>query len=169
MKKVASGRSARFDKDVEDTRLFPFLANTAYYLWKNSLEKSGNGQRDGSTNRRKIHPHVLRKFFRTKLGSVIPIDVVEVLMGHEGYLTEVYRRYTTEDLSKFYRQGEHVLSVFGADTEEIFKMRDELQQDLDNLQRIVNGLTAENLELKSRISRVEQEVTEMKKILEKVI
>jgi len=33
-----------------------------------------------------VHPHVLRKFFRTKMGSVIPVDVVEALMGHEGYL-----------------------------------------------------------------------------------
>ena len=31
---------------------------------------------------------MLRKFFRTRLGAVIPVDVVEALMGHEGYLTE---------------------------------------------------------------------------------
>ena len=94
---------------------------------------------------------------------------VEALMGHEGYLTEVYRRYTPEDLAKFYKQGEQVLQVFGADIEEIAKVRDELKQDRDNLQRIVNGLTAENLEFKSRISRVELEIIEMKKIVERLV
>ena len=44
-------------------------------------------------------------------------------------------------------------------------MRDELKQDRDNLQRIVNGLTAENLELKSRMSRVELEIMGIKKIV----
>ena len=48
-------------------------------------------------------------------------------------------------------------------------MRDELKRDRDNLQRIVNGLTAENLELKSRMSSVELEITEMKKIIEKLL
>ena len=135
-----------------------------------ALHKSGLNGKDKSTGREKIHPHVLRKFFRTRLGAAgIQIDVVEVLMGHEGYLTEVYRRYTQEDLAKFYKQGEHVLQVFGIDIKEISQMRDELKQDRDNLQRIVNGLTAENLEFKSRISRVELEVTEIKKIMEKLV
>ncbi|RJS77624.1 hypothetical protein CW667_02880 [Candidatus Bathyarchaeota archaeon] len=26
------------------------------------------------------------------MATVVPIDVVEALMGHKGYLTEVYRR-----------------------------------------------------------------------------
>ena len=43
---------------------------------------------------------------------MIPVDVVEALMGHEGYLTEVYRRYSIEDLAKFYKQGEYALLVF---------------------------------------------------------
>ena len=165
----ATGRSARFDKKAEDNHLFPFNANTAYFMWKTSLEKSGNGQKDRSTNRRVFHPHVLRKFFRTRMGSVIPVDVVEALMGHEGYLTEVYRKYSTEDLAKFYKQGEYALQVFGADIEELSKVREEIKEDRDNLQRIVNGLTAENLDLKNRISRVELEITEMKRILKKVI
>jgi len=53
------------------------------------LEKSKFGEKDKTTNRHKLHPHVLRKFFRTRMGTVIKVDIVEALMGHEGYLTEV--------------------------------------------------------------------------------
>lgn len=65
------------------------------------------------------------------MGSVIPVDVVEALMGHEEGLTEVYRKYTSEDLAKFYKQGECALQVFGADTEEISKVREETKEDRD--------------------------------------
>jgi len=36
--------------------------------------------------------------------SSIPVDVVEALMGHEGYFTEVYGSYTVEDLARFYKK-----------------------------------------------------------------
>lgn len=165
----AVGKSHIYDKELDDLRFFPFSESTAGTMWRNALRKAGLDSRDKSTNRYKLHIHVLRKFYRLKLRSVIPVDVVEALMGHEGYLTEVYRRYSVVDLAKFYKQGEQVLQVFGSDIEEISKMRDELKQDRDNLQRIVNGLTAENLELKSRISKVELEVTEIKNIMDKLI
>ena len=68
----------------------------------------------------------MRKFFRTELGAVIPVDIVETLMGHEGYLTEVYRRYSFEDLGKFYQQGEHALIIFGSG-EDVNKLREEIE------------------------------------------
>ena len=105
---------------------------------------------------------MLRKFFRTKLGSVIPVDVVEALMGHEGYLTEVYRRYSMEDLARFYREGEHALLIF-TETAEVSKLKEEIEERNKQLQTLVNGLTAENLELKTRLSRMELEHTEFKK------
>jgi integrase len=72
--------------------------------------------------KREDHPHTLRKFFRTRLGAVsIPIDVVEALMGHEGYLTEVYRRYSIEDLRKFCLKGESALLVF-MEAQEVTKL-----------------------------------------------
>ncbi|MEM3629336.1 MAG: hypothetical protein QXW47_06335 [Candidatus Jordarchaeales archaeon] len=55
---------------------------------------------------------MLRKFFRTRMATVIPVDIVEALMVHEGYLAEVYRQYSFEDLAKYYKQGEHTLLVF---------------------------------------------------------
>jgi hypothetical protein len=48
-------------------------------------------------------------------------------MGHEGYLTEVYRKYSFEDLGKFYQQGEHTLIVFGSG-EDVNKLREEISE-----------------------------------------
>jgi hypothetical protein len=116
------------------------------------------------------------------MATVIPVDVVEALMGHEGYLTEVYRRYSQEDLAKFYKQGEPSLFIF-TEAEEVGKLRVEIEERNKQLQTLVNGLTAENLEAKSRMSRmelentdlkdrtqrVEKELTELREMLQKVL
>jgi integrase len=159
---AASKKSHLYNKNVEDPRVFPFAITTAYSMWKKALKKAGFLKRDSSTNRCTIHPHVLRKFFRTKMGALIPVDVAEALMGHEQYLTEVYRRYSMEDLAKFYKQGESALLVF-TEAEEIGKLRVEVEERNKQLQTLVNGLTSENLELKSRVSKTELENTELKK------
>lgn len=160
--KAASGKSHKYGKSVEDSRLFPFLDNTAYMVLNNALEKSGFLKRDKSTNRKTVHPHVLRKFFRTRMATLIPVDIVEALMGHEGYLTEVYRRYTTEDLAKFYKQGESSLSVFSAG--EDLKFKQEFKEQNEELRKLVISLTSEtqalkteSLESKRQISRMEEE------------
>ncbi len=159
--KTATART-RYDRDREDERLFPFTSTNARVMWRLALQKSGNGKRDPRTGFSEIHPHVLRKFFRSQMATVIPVDVAEALMGHEGYLTEVYRRYSFEQLAKFYKQGEHVLLVF-TEAGEVGELRKELKEERDNLQGIVNGLTAENLELKARVSRMEIEAIETRK------
>lgn len=94
-------------------------------------------------------PHVLRKFFRTKMGSMIPIDVAEALMRHEGYLTEVYRKYSEKELADFYKRGEPALLVF-TEASEVQKLRLEIEERNKQLQNLVNGLTARNLSWKRR-------------------
>ena len=162
---AAARKSHLHEKSTDDPRVFPFNHVTSYAIWNNALKKTGVSKRDKSTNRRTVHPHVLRKFFRTRLGSVIPVDVVEALMGHEGYLTEVYRRYTVEDLAKFYKQGEHALLIF-TEAGEVTDLRKEVEQQRDQLQTIVNGLTAENHELKSRMARMELSHTKIERHIE---
>lgn len=162
--KSAVLKSHMFKKtEVEkEDRLFPFESQVAYVMWRNALDKARMNERDKSTNVRKLHPHVLRKFFRTRLGAVIPVDVTEALMGHEGYLAEVYRRYSMEDLAKFYLQGEPALLVF-TEAEEVSKLKVEVEERNKQLQTLVNGITAENLELESRVSKMELEHTSLKK------
>jgi integrase len=133
----ASKKSVRYQKSTNDPHLFPFQNNTAYMIWRNALRDAKLSKKDNSTNRQKIHPHVLRKFFRTKMGSMIPVDVTEALMGHEGYLTEVYRKYSVEKLAEFYSQGESAISIF-AGTEQISKLRTEVDEKSQQLQTIIN-------------------------------
>jgi len=158
--KQASGRSWKYSKPTEDPRMFPFDIPTAYASWTNALEKAGLVQKDSQTDRLVLHPHALRKFFRSKLAQVIPVDIVEALMGHEGYLTQVYRRYSLEDLADFYKKGEHTLLVFG-NGKDLAKLRAEVEEKNKQLQQIINGLVAENLTLK-------QELGEHKKALEEL-
>ena len=169
---AAVAKSHIYDKKPEDLRIFPFDRTTAYHMWRKALHKSGLNGKDKSTGREKIHPHVLRKFFRTRLGAVIPVDVVEALMGQEGYLTEVYRRYSLEDLRQFYLEGEPALSVF-TDTKEVIELQQrieqknkELQKEIEEkntrLQVLVNSLAIENQNMKTRLEAVEKKDRETK-------
>ena len=160
--KTAVGRSHLNPKSETDERIFPFELSVAYSMWNNALDNLGLGGRDSSTNRRKLHPHVLRKYFRTRMGTILRQDVVEALMGHEGYLTEVYRRYNVEDLAKFYLQGESALLVF-TEAAEVTRLRQEVDERNKALHSLVNGLTAENLDMKSKIAKVELENTDLRK------
>jgi len=166
--KAASGKSHKFGKSVDDLRLFPFEGTTARMIWNNALGKAGFLKKDKTTNRHTIHPHVLRKFFRTKLGSVIPVDVVEALMGHEAYLTEVYRRYSAEDLAKFYSQGEAALLIF-TEAEEVSKLRVEVEEGKKQLQDVVNTLVVENTDLKRRIQLAEKKIEEIEKLVKEAL
>lgn len=166
--KQAVAKSTLNKKKINDTRVFPFENTTAYAMWRNALTKTQNVQRDPTTNRHRLHPHVLRKFFRSKLGTVIPVDIVEALMGHEGYLTEVYRRHSVEQLAQFYKEGEHVLQIFGR-TEQLSHLKQEVNEQTIQLQQLSRGFTAtlaENKALTTQITQLEQELNELKAKME---
>ncbi|GBE55150.1 MAG TPA: hypothetical protein ENH28_06225 [Euryarchaeota archaeon] len=55
----------------------------------------------------------LRKFFRSQLATAIPVDIVETLMGHEGYLTGD-RRYSEKELGEYYSKGEHNFTYYSS-------------------------------------------------------
>lgn len=153
----AAGRSTRYKKRTQDDRIWPFRDNTAYLVWRNAVEKAGFNQRqayNGTIERYTVHPHVLRKFFRTRMGSVIPVDIVEALMGHESYLTEVYRKYSEEDLAKFYLQGEPAL-LTSPGAAEMGRLKKDLEERDRQLQRVISGLAAENVELRERLRDLE--------------
>ena len=165
--KTVKRRSAKSKPSLtkEDPRLFPFTQLNAYAIWNNALDKAKLNGRDRNTNIREFHPHVLRKFFRSRMATVVALDIVEALMGHQGYLTEAYRRYTIEQLAKCYQRGEATLSVF-TDMEEVSKLRQEVEERNKTLQTLVNGLTRENMELKEKMTTVESQMGVVSKQLE---
>lgn len=116
-------------KPINDTSLFPFTPNNARVVWNKAVQKAGLEVRDRHTSRRTLHPHSLRKYYRTKMaGAGVPVDVVEALLGHSAYLDE-YRRYSKQDLVGYYRRGVHALMVYG-DSASIQKQLDRHQRAL---------------------------------------
>lgn len=140
---AASGRSWRVKKSLDDARLLPFSECTAYMMWYGAVQKAGMLEHDPSTGHISLHPHVLRKFFRTRMGAVMQLDVVEALMGHEGYLTEAYRRYSAEDLAKLYQEHSHVLAVF-SNGQDAARIRAEYEEGNKQLIKALQDLAAES-------------------------
>ena len=147
-------------KSLDDDRLFPFDVPTAYYIWTNALKKSGFQKRDNGTKRMIFHPHVLRKFFRSQMAQLIEVDVVEALMGHEGYLTEVYRKYTPQQLAEFYVKGEPSVRIFGSATDAAA-----LKESLKGVNRAIKTVS-EDLENKIKVK--DAEIKQLNVELEKV-
>jgi integrase len=158
--KTAVSRS-KYPK-VDDGRMFPFQANIAATLFWNGLNRASKVkptllERDAATGRFRIHIHTLRKFFRTRLGMVIPVDVVESLMGHSGYLTSNYRKPSDEELVKAYLEGEHVLEIFTQNTE-VARLRAEIEEKNKQLRNIVDGIVSEQYENKAWRKKMESKL-----------
>jgi len=165
--KTVAGRTTRAPRPREDNRLFPFTIYNAYGMWNNALRKAGLAEKDPKTNYHKYHPHVLRKFFRTRLGSEIPVEVVETLMGHEGYLTDVYRRYGEEELARYYKEGEHALLIF-TETRELAELKRKVDERYQQLQSTVNSLLLKNTDLERRLRELTEEKERLRVENEKI-
>ncbi len=140
----------------DDPRLFPFTHNNAYFMWNEALKKCGLYEKDPITKMQRRRSHTLRKRFRTQMAVVIPVDIVETLMGHEGYETVSYRRYTPDELAEFYLKGNHVLLIA---TE-----RAELEKVAQHSREAKETIT----QLKSRIGELEGDIVRIRqeKLLE---
>lgn len=136
-------------KSTDDPRLFPFDKSTAHLLWATSIRKAELNKRDPSTNRYELHIHCLRKLFITQVSKVTTKDVAEALVGHEGYLTGAYRRYTPEELAEEYKKIEPAIRIFATAAEDTGNVRRELLDKTNALEQVVHNLTVQNEQLKS--------------------
>jgi integrase len=94
-------------KSLHDDRIIPASQSTMYEILMRGFNRAGFG--DKKDGKYLYHPHGLRKSFRSIVGSVNP-DLAEMLMGHEGYLSQNYVRL---DLIKEYQKVEDLLSLSG--------------------------------------------------------
>lgn len=136
-------------KKATDPRLFPLTRMTVNEMYTRALEKAGFLKRDPRTGIATFHIHTLRKFFRTRLAPIIPVDIVEALMGHEAYLSQAYRRYTIDQLAEFYRKGEPSLWVLS----ETGQLAHEVQETRELLAIQIARLTKENEDLKTNLTK----------------
>ncbi len=59
-----------------------------------------------------LHPHSLRKFFKTQMISAgVPGPIVDRLVGHGRYLANEYELYTEDQLREWYIKGESNLLI----------------------------------------------------------
>jgi len=144
------------EKSVEDDRLFPFSDSNVREMWENALTKAGVWHKDETTGRTQIRIHALRKFFRSQLALSCPLDIVEALMGHEGYLTEAYRRYPKKQMGEYYLKAEHHIMITG--TGDIREIQDKLQDTqvaVRGYKDIIQEQAEEMAEFRKRVDRLE--------------
>ena len=146
-------------KRLDDDRLFPFSDATVREMWGNAVRKSGLYEVDETTNRLTYRIHGLRKFFRSQLSLGCKTQIVEALMGHEGYLTWVYRKYPKEQMKKYYLEGESYVTIFDNGGLE------EIQESLRDTQMAMNGYKQTLEEKEKMISFLIEEVDGLKKKL----
>lgn len=85
--------------------------------------------------------HSTRRYFRTHAVSTMPLDLVEKIMRHSGYLTDSYVRISDEEARKQFHAGETALYITRADhriqgsrLNELEKANAELQKRLEDLE-----------------------------------
>jgi integrase len=157
---VKSGRGS--PKTTEDDgRLFPFTDQTASTLWDNALTKAGLLSRDKSTNRKQLHYHQFRKFFISQLALIVSKEIPETLAGHEGYLTDAYRRYTKKQLAEEYLKGQHLLTIQAP--KELQEMESEFKAKMQTHTELIEGLSKKNLELEKKNGEQDAKTLELER------
>ena len=126
-------------KSVNDPRLFPFDSHGAQAMWRTALKNAGLFSPDESTKRQQLHYHQLRKFFRSQMALSCPVDIVEALMGHEGYLTAAYRRYTREQMAEYYVKSEGMITL-QLPSKEITRVETEIKKEIQDQQSVIARL-----------------------------
>ena len=151
------------EKAIDDDRLFPFSDRNVREMWENALKKAGLWNKDSSTGRSQIRIHALRKFFRSQLALGCPVDIVEALMGHEGYLTEAYRRYTKKQMAEYYSKGEHLLLV--QMPKEIAEIESEFREELNKNRKLIEDLILENRQLRRENEELKKQIRQITEFL----
>ncbi len=140
-------------KTVKDPRLFPFATHVAQSMWRTILRNADLAYLDEATGRHQHHIHQLRKYFRTQMAIACPVDVVEAMLGHEGYLTSAYRRYTVDQLAEAYKKAEPIITLQLPSTE-IHQVEAAIKKEMAGQQQIITHLVTKNEELERELKVV---------------
>jgi integrase len=142
-------------KRRDDPRVFPFSIGNAEGMWSRAVAEAGLDERDERTNRLTLTPHSLRAWFSSQLGLGCPQPIVEELIGHEGYLTDAYRRYSRQQLAEHYLAAEeHILILV---PQEFRELKGSLQKRQEAQAMMVEDLALRNRNLESRVASLEAE------------
>jgi len=138
----------------KDPRIFPIHRTMCNVMWNNMLRKANLEERDLTTKIRKLHIHTLRKYFRTNLTYAgMPLDVCEALMGHSGYLTDAYQRYSIEQLGEMYKKVVNSISIFEDEVE-----LNNIQEEQKLFKEEIKDLKKENKDMQRDMEKLMRKV-----------
>lgn len=139
-------------------KVFPFSYQNALVMWWTLLTNSKNSKKDHT--RYIYHPHVLRKFFRSRLSKVLPPDYIEFLMGHDTPRTKEYLDLPVEELGEEYLNGLDRLLIFQtvADTSDIRGQLKEKEGKIKSMEETIKllELRMQGLENKYEIEKMKE-------------
>lgn len=142
-------------KSLKDNRVFPFAGHVAQAMWRTALKNAGLSSFDESTGRRQLHYHQLRKFFRSQMALTCPVDIVEALMGHEGYLSSAYRRYTKEQMAGYYAKSEGMVTL-QISSRDIDRVESEVKKEMQDQQAVISRLVRQNEEREAELKALKR-------------
>lgn len=136
-----------------DTRLFCSSYSGMKKTWLKLFDRV-----DGSRGkyRAACTMHSCRRYFRTNAVRGMGLDLVEMMMGHEGYLTKSYRRIPQDEARKQFHEGELVLFITVASkrTEEriVEGVKQEMTKQISAQDRMIEKMQLE-METLMRIAK----------------
>jgi len=130
-----------------EKRVFPMCDENARTIWAGLVKKSGLYETDTETKRLTLHPHCIRKFFRSYLGNA---DLADHLMGHATGMDKYYRNMKPEDLQQEfmkYMQNITILEV-APDLTDVHEQLKEKDTEIKDLKQQMHDIHMELLEVK---------------------
>ncbi len=127
------------------------IRNLSVILLNAFVVAGATKQGEGPGGRHDLHPHVLRKWFKTQLiSSGVPGPIADRLCGHSRYMAKEYELYTEEKLAEWYLKAMPSLS---------FVKKPEVDEEgmkLDTLFLLAKGLGLSE----ARICRIKKALAE---------
>jgi integrase len=165
---LAIVRSAGLGAKRRDNRIFPYRANVVRMAWLSAVRKAGLHDVDPATNRSTLHIHMLRKFYHSQMKIGCPEEVVEALMGHGGYLSGAYRRYTKREMADYYRGAELYVTILI--TEEYQHLKEQTAKQIATQREISDALTAKTIRMENqmteRFDEYERKIASLERVVE---
>ena len=136
-------------------------------IFRDVAKKTGIKWDEGDWN--PLRPKRLRHLFRTACDTAGVNELyINAFMGHVNGMGQSYSEIDSAKLELEYLRVEPFLTVYG-ESEEILRIKTDIEKDRDNQQRIINGMLAENMELKEKYMNLEKESDRRFKVLEDTI
>jgi integrase len=157
--KNAEDHFTHYTVNTKDPRVFPFRPDTGREMWKKYIKNAGFDDKDQSTKRFQMHPHVLRKLYISTMKQYIPVAMVDKITGHTGYLSMEYDRFSDKELAQKYLEQSGHLTIFETVKEQdLTSFNDRLKEKDDQMrtmQETLEEMKAQIVEL--RLEKLEKQ------------